>query len=233
MLSLPFQMTARYVVEYGDDITAEEREAIDKVMDFDTLAEDYNPMNADGVKHDKSASGRDFLVYIIVWFKMGLRHPDAYIKAFNAMLSGWFSFSKYQPLLTMDWHNQLNSELIPEAVASRGSLSSMTSSWFAEYYENLYNIPMLNLPLTYAFYATLIPAFALCTLAQRRKKFEHCWLIVLPVLLSIALGCWLAPLSIHFEGVRYLYPVVYVTPLLLMAIRSVSAGSINTSEQES
>jgi len=33
---------------------------------------------------------------------------------------------------------------------------------------------------------------------------------------SLALGCWLAPVSIHFEGRRYLYPITY-TALLMLA----------------
>ena len=50
MFSLPFQQTARYVKEYGDEIPGEEREVIAKVLDYDSLAEIYEPMTADPVK---------------------------------------------------------------------------------------------------------------------------------------------------------------------------------------
>lgn len=36
-----------------------------------------------------------------------------------------------------------------------------------------------------------------------------------PMVLSLIFGCWLAPVSIHFEGRRYLYPLTYTAPLLL------------------
>lgn len=36
MLSIPFQQTARYVKYYSDEVTAEEREVIDKILTYDT-----------------------------------------------------------------------------------------------------------------------------------------------------------------------------------------------------
>ena len=38
----------------------------------------------------------------------------------NSMLAGWFSWSEYDPLMNMDWRNQLDPEIIPEWAAIRG-----------------------------------------------------------------------------------------------------------------
>ena len=54
MFSLPFQQTARYVKNTGDEISEEEREIIAKVLDYDSLAEIYEPMTADPVKNNLS-----------------------------------------------------------------------------------------------------------------------------------------------------------------------------------
>ena len=50
MFSVPFQQTARYVKEHSEEITTEEAEAIRGILDFDHLAELYNPEISDAVK---------------------------------------------------------------------------------------------------------------------------------------------------------------------------------------
>ena len=50
MLSIPFQQTARYVKEYPEDIMEQERLAIDNLLQYDKLAEAYNPSLSDPVK---------------------------------------------------------------------------------------------------------------------------------------------------------------------------------------
>ena len=77
MFSLPFQQTARYVKEYGDEIPGEEREVIAKVLDYDSLAEIYEPMTADPVKTTyRSGSTGDLVAYFKVWMKefLGIRY---------------------------------------------------------------------------------------------------------------------------------------------------------------
>ena len=43
MLSVPFQQTARYIKEYSDEVTEKEKEVIDRVLNYDTLSERYEP----------------------------------------------------------------------------------------------------------------------------------------------------------------------------------------------
>ena len=52
MLSIPFQQTARYVKEYDDEITYDEKQAIDKILGYDTLASRYEPEKSDAVKNE-------------------------------------------------------------------------------------------------------------------------------------------------------------------------------------
>lgn len=49
-LSVPFQQTARYVRDYGDEVTEEVKEAIDSILRYDLLASKYNPNLSDPVK---------------------------------------------------------------------------------------------------------------------------------------------------------------------------------------
>ncbi len=215
MLALPFQMTARYVKYYGDDITAEEYEVLDKVLTMDTLAERYVPTNADPVKgYSQKAEDHDYVEYIKVWAKQGLRHPNIYISAFNCMASGWFSWYECIPLMNNDWRSAHRTDLIPEWVALRG-FSETTARGYEEMAHNLHSFPIIQIPLSYGFYSALLPAFAVCTTLRRwKKKDANYWLAVLPIVFCVILGGWLAPVSIHFEGKRYLYPIIYSAPLL-------------------
>ena len=217
MFSLPFQMTARYVKAYGEDILDDEYTVIDKVLTISDLAERYNPTNADPVKDFyQKGTNRDYFNYIGVWARQGIRHPDAYISALNSMLAGWFSWSEYDPLMNMDWRNQLDPEIIPEWAAIRG-FSDTTANAYQEMYHSLYRIPFIQIFFSYGFYASLLPAFVVCTVLRKWKYAEiQYWLALLPFLFSLILGCWLAPVSIHFEGRRYLQPIIYTIPLLIM-----------------
>lgn len=217
MFSLPFQMTARYVKYHADDITDEEYEILDKVLTMDTLADRYDPTNADSVKDFyQKAEDKYYVKYIGVWFKQGVRHPGSYISAFNAMLSGWFSWSEYAPLMNNDWRNQHNTDLIPEWVAVRG-ITEGTADAYQEMFHNLYNSPFIQIFLSYGFYASLLPAFAVCTVFRKWKnKGTKYWMAICPTVFALFLGCWLAPVSSHLEGRRYLYPVLYTVPLMIM-----------------
>ncbi|RHO37634.1 hypothetical protein DW181_09535 [Clostridium sp. AM16-23] len=215
MFSLPFQMTARYVKEHSDDVTDEEYEVIDRVLTMEDLASRYNPTNADPVKdYYQKGSGQDYVEYIRVWIKQGLRHPDSYIAAFNSMLAGWFSWSEYDPLMNMDWRNQHDTNMIPSWVPIRGK-SEITANAYQEVYHGLYKIPFFQIFLTYGLYASLIPAFTIATSLAYIKRNKYYCLAVLPTIFSLGFGCWLAPVSTLFEGRRYLYPLVYTAPILI------------------
>ena len=92
MLSVPFQQTARYVKEHGDEVTEEEKQIIDKILDYDTLAERYDPLLSDPVKRDynKNATTEDLINYFKVWFAQFLKHPTTYIQATMNNVYGYF-----------------------------------------------------------------------------------------------------------------------------------------------
>lgn len=233
MFSLPFQQTAFYVKNYPNDSSEEEKEIIDAVLDYNHLAERYNPLSADYVKgYSQKGKTKDYLRYITVWLKQGLKQPINYLESASKHLSGWFSYSIYKPLTNMEHHGQLNPSLIPENTYKRSDFFSFTTKIFEIIYESFYNIPILGIILTFAFNASILPAFILCTFYIRRKKTTTNYLLVyVPFALSLIIGCYLAPVSVdvHFEGVRYLYPITYTTPLFLMLATSLYSKKHETS----
>ena len=82
MLSVPFQQTARYLKEYPDDVTSKERKAINKILDYDKLAEIYQPERSDNVKDTyKDKKGGLKRYFRQAWLPMLFKHPDAYFEA--------------------------------------------------------------------------------------------------------------------------------------------------------
>ena len=219
MFSIPFQQSARYMREYKNDVTKQEYRAINKLIDAKTAGEKYDPLNADPVKgFADRGNALEFKNYLTSWYQEGIRHPKVYIAAFNAMVSGWFSFEEYLPLTNMGWHSQLDPKLIPESASIRPKLFNAASNVVQSVSDNLYRNSIFQIFLSYAFYASIMPAFIVATLLRKwySKNLKYYWLSAIPFVLSIILGCWLAPLSISFEGRRYLYPVVYTLPIMLM-----------------
>ena len=75
-LSVPMQQTARYIRDYGNEVTDDERTAIEKVLDYDAIAQSYMPELSDGVKQYYKNPGKgDLARYMLVWAKMLLKHP--------------------------------------------------------------------------------------------------------------------------------------------------------------
>lgn len=214
MFSLPFQQTARYMKYHGEDVTKDEKKVIGKLLDTKNISKNYIPISADPVKgFEDRGTTEDYVNYIKVWIKQGIKHPKTYISATVAMLSGWFSTAEYSPVMDMEWHSQLDTRVMPESVAKREGISQKFSKRYQEFYDGLYNNRLTGLIVSYSLYAALLPLI-ICVVLWN-KYDNKWWLITVPMILSIAIGCWLAPVSIFLEGRRYLYPVIYTLPILL------------------
>lgn len=218
MLSLPFQMTARYVVEHRDDITDDEYAVLNQVLGMGDLAQRYEPTNADPVKgYSQRCGGRDYVKYILVWAKQGIRHPVSYWHGLQSMLAGWFSWNEYDPIMNMGWHDQLDTNKFPESAASRSGIAAITGEIYQGFYHGMYNNCLISLWFTYGLYASIIPFFIFGTVLRRwnNKEIKY-FLVALPMFFSLCLGCYLAPVSINLEGRRYLYPLTYSIPITLL-----------------
>lgn len=82
-LSIPWQQTARYLRYYPEDLTDQERESIDKILDVNAIGDLYEPDLYDAVKdtYKRNSTKAELLEYFKTWVKCGLRHPGVYIEA--------------------------------------------------------------------------------------------------------------------------------------------------------
>ena len=95
MLSVPFQQTARYLLEHPDDVSEQEHDSIAAILPYDDLAALYLPDLSDPVKealYDPQGmlQGDQRTNYFSAWLSMGLKHPDTYLRATIANTYAYF-----------------------------------------------------------------------------------------------------------------------------------------------
>ena len=103
MFSAPMQMSARYIRDHGDEVTEEEREALELFFnDYDNVAANYDPTCADPVKNMVFVEKKNLPTYFSTWFKMGLKHPGTYFDAFICLNYGYLAPSEQNAEATVD-----------------------------------------------------------------------------------------------------------------------------------
>lgn len=224
MLSIPFQQTARYVKYHEEEISKEQKQAIDNILDYPYLAIRYNGNLSDGVKssYKEDASKEDLIRYFKVWFKMLGKHPETYIQAtmnnyysyFYPVVKTLRNFSFETSSYCMDTTN--------EQIAPLGMCFYYPKS--LETYRNAYEhirdgaadfppVSILMLPSAYTWTLILLFFYAL------RKKSKNTVAFLMIPCMIVLVCCLLGPCNGHFGG-RYLYPIILSMPLLLpMTVR--------------
>lgn len=213
MLSIPFQQTARYLQEYPEDISADEIETINNVLDVDTIVREYNPQLSDPVKNTFHADdNRESLHnYYKLWFQMFLRHPDVYIQATIHNTYGYF----YPSASVMGGYGVFNME-IDEKLESMGI--SYTFDKFQPCREILVKITYIlgNLPIVHCLYSpglyTWILLIAIGYLLESRSYRQ---LIVMVPSITVLLTCIASPVNAYM---RYALPIMMVTPIIIYVL---------------
>lgn len=210
-LSLPFQQTARLAAEHPERIRPEEAELIDRLLDFDSLAEDYNPDISDPVKrkYNEAATGEDLAAYLKVWFRQLFRAPSCYLKA--TLAQNYYLF--YPEYSNFDYHYScVHYDFVcPDRTIHIGSpelISDRLGYYYQQLFQLAHQLPVLYLINNMTTYIFLF--LALCCYAFHRRD---CRLLgfLLP-LLVLLLGIPFAPCIKNNE--RYVFPILYSIPLL-------------------
>lgn len=213
VLSVPFQQTARYVKEYKKEVTSDEKKAIDKLLNYDTIASRYNPALADPVKNEfnRYYTDDDLKNYFKVWFTQLKKHPLVYVEATIANTYGyiypvetnWYVHIKGKKIINnygFDYH--FNENLRPLRMVLGG---------FATVFPY---IPFIGLLINIGF-NTWILLFMLSYLFYRKKYKDIIFLI--PSFL-ILLVCFVSPANTYF---RYALPNVFALPLMLLMFNKI------------
>ena len=201
MLSLPLQMTARYLTEYENEITAEEKEIIDVILtDTPCVVRYYNPQIADPIKnlYNRDASLEEHVQYFKLWARWFLRHPRVYIDAFLVHVYGWFC-----PLIPNEIRYEAESDIFNVNELFPGS-----DKMLVDFYKDLDKIGILGILENVGIYTWIMLILSNITWKSDRKKIT----IFFPLYASLLI-CMLSPC--FFMHPRYAFPIMFTVPFLL------------------
>lgn len=207
MLSIPFQQTARYVAYAEGEVTEYEREVIGDVLEYDTLAEDYQYHWSDPVKNKYHGDSEALKKYFPVWFSMGLKHPTIYIDALVGLNYGYIApleTTYVEPSISFSGDGTEETE-IPGVTRTANEIPAvlMNIIWLATT-----KVPVLELFSAAGMYTWLT---LICAVMLWIKKKASAMVPLMPGIMNI-LVCIAAPLS---SSIRYCLPTVAMMPVIL------------------
>lgn len=198
---LLFQQTARYVCEYGDEVTEQEREVINSVLHYEALT-NYDPVLTDPVK--VHYFGADLTEYRKVWFSMFWKHPGCYVSAF--INKGYGYLAPVEPNIEAWIQVQY-----PEYIQQLGIYHpfGLNPTYFLAQIWNLsMTLPLMKYLCTPGLYTWIL--LVLAFLLIRRRKIGALIMLV-PSAMNV-LVCLASPMA---NAIRYELPTVAVIPLLM------------------
>ncbi len=210
VISVPLQQTASYVYFRNNELTQDEIETIDKIIEIDKVIENYDPETIDYVKaYYKEPSTSELLEYFKVWFKMFFKHPDTYILAtlnmnFGYIYPEWKEYKDGIALYEITYSdtldkNDLNLHYLDIFKNQRNTLEDLA-----------YGTRSLPLGIIYScgtyFWLLLIATIMLWYYGKKRE------LLPLIPLYTIILATLVSPINAY---VRYFIPLMVCMPFIV------------------
>lgn len=212
MLSIPFQQTARYISSYPKEVTQMEKETIDKILEYDTIIERYNPEKSDPVKNkfNPYSTKEDLKKYFQVWFQQFKKHPMIYLESTLHNTYGYFYPPKTNWYIYCTYNDVLKKYDFDYDFNSLKHLRKMLSGFGLAFPY----IPIIGLIVNIGFstWLLLFMISYLIYLKQYRKM-----LYLLPSMI-VLLVCFASPVNAYF---RYALPTIFAMPMLLAIFKSI------------
>ena len=209
MLSIPFQMTARYLNTYPDDVTQEELQAVSRVLDLDAIKK-YDPRLSDPVKDTSNPElgNGNLSAYLGAFASMGMRHPGVYLDAWLNMIYGYFYPSNSNTIVCLTLNSPDEGGMI---LRQNEVLSDLRLELHDFIYYTLRRLPGAGMlfyvnTISWAFLLLLVYAVLRGGIGEAAP-----WMFFFGTL-GI---CLLSPKS---GEIRYLMPIFYALPIMLGAM---------------
>lgn len=218
MLSVPFQQTARYVRDLPEEVTEEEKSSIKRILNYEDLADIYDPERSDTVKStfNEQATTEDLKSYFYTWFTMFLKHPEIYIQAtINNYYDYFYPFGRLAGRYTTAYSAE-NMGVVEQLCSSIDFTVSRNEPFHAvrtllfESYDFLFYIPILSLMLTPAAYTwTLIFYYTYYMVKREKERVAFLTIFIISLLICLVGPCngW------YF---RYLMPIHVCLPAAIL-----------------
>lgn len=220
-----FHQTANYLTMYSEDVTSEELQAINTILDKESLIDNYecyttdfdkreylyNPRFQDVVKGtrsfrhvDHTGENEALKNYVHAWWTMGQRHPVSYIFATAPILLGFF-YNNEKPLI------DLFTTGVDHPLATTPDYMFYRNDYLSTLYNDnsrlLTKIPLINILFSIPYYLWF--TLVLLVVLFYRKDFKGLS-VFFPIILSFGI-LFICPVA---SG-RYVLPIVVFIPFLL------------------
>ena len=216
MLSLPIQQVSAIVKYDEDDINANEKAAINAVLDYDVLAEDYNPEKADATKNtwSKDATSDDEKRFISTWLGLAMRHPMTAIEATMRNYYGYlYPSDKALGMYNVEWSDEVieNGKLdeLFGFTTDRNVVQKVGTNAFDAWLNAFEHIPVLSIFSSSATYVWMM-VVSLVFAFKRKSSMRHGYIFILFVFLIVLIGPCNG--TIYY---RYILPLMFTLPFMM------------------
>ena len=206
-LSIPVQQVARVIAD-GGELTTQEAELLDKVVDLDKVPELYDYDLSDPIKNEIRRKNNAYFEenigqYLQIWLQLLKRYPVEYVKAWVDQTRGYWGGG---------YSNWIFGEFIVEndygifSAEQSGILFKINRMYFGlirnfELFQPLHSIGL---------HTWLLAIFCAVNLLKRRRE----WLLSVPLLMIILTLMVATPVAAEF---RYAYAIFTSFPLVACA----------------
>lgn len=231
MLSLPFQHTARYAKYHDKEVSKHDKEVINKVLDYDSIRINYDPYRSDVVKatHNEDATSKEMSAYFSVVQKQIAAYPLLAIESVMASHSNLFNLNQslngfyYNGVLMSGDENEL---LNTKKLGIRDNeLALKLNSMRVKLYRIFDRLPVLSQLDNYAFYVLIM--LSVFVMWIRDKKY---YLAGMVIPMGAFIGTLIAgPITLGY--IRYILPIILVSPFLLVFCLSTKDKEVESQEE--
>lgn len=210
--SVPLQQTAYYANRYENEITEEDRAAIDKVVPYEALYS-YNPGISDPVKDqfDDSADAEAIRGYFSVWWKHFLTHPAAYLKAFWLNSYAYYCPSAERSDIRSRVHlgYRMSSALFEQTEFEPNTNPELSSAAAMDAF--ITRLPVMGLLQKIGIYTWAMLTAAVYLLSRK----QYSYLISMCPMLFVFIGDCFSPVNGYF---RYAFPMIVCVPIICLGV---------------
>lgn len=207
-LSTPLLQIARLVNQYPEEVTQEEKEAIDRIVSYEAMVNAYHPDISDSIKstYRSDASSEDKERFWNLYYQYLRKHPLVFLDAIGAKSVGYFdplTESKVKPVFVLGLQTISGNIDVSTGISLYNyfNLEPMAS-----FMEAIQKTPILKFVTRCGFWMWIF-LFALAE-SMKHKKGR---LTFLPAVIFAA-GLTATPVNAYF---RYSLPLVFVAPLYI------------------
>lgn len=206
-LSVPVQQISR-VITNGGELTEEETELLEMVVDLEEIPQLYTEWVSDPIKGEIKSKNRTYLEenfgeYVKLWFKLGLRYPGEYLEAWIEQTKGYWN-GGYDYYIYAEYVKENSFGItMPHQT---NIIYKLVKAYFTFSREAVFFEPIQSIGL----HVWLMVLLCFLNVVNKREEavlFIPCFIIVL----GLCLG---SPVYSQF---RYAYPIFTVYPLMLPA----------------